>query len=180
MIEKLIILSHYSFMSLLMLVCGSIFAQDAEINFKKVFGAATIGIKGDKVVGDITMTFAQGNSGTAPAYNKMGDIRLYGGSSDKKMDGNTFVVKGKKNITRIQLTASHLDKSWNKFGTIKASVGNVSEDGNHNIIWTGDAQEVTFTSMRNASEPANATQLRYTDIAVYYHKGAGRGRIAVL
>lgn len=159
---------RYSFMSLLMLVCGSIFAQDAEINFKKVFGAATIGIKGDKVVGDITMTFAQGNSGTAPAYNKMGDIRLYGGSSDKKMDGNTFVVKGKKNITRIQLTASHLDKSWNKFGTIKASVGNVSEDANHNIIWTGDAPEVTFTSMRNASEPANATQLRYTDMAVYY------------
>lgn len=160
---------RYSLMSLLMLVCGSIFAQDAEINFKQVYASTTnIGIKGDKVVGDITMTFAQGNSGTAPAYNKMGDIRLYGGSSDKKMDGNTFVVKGKKNITRIQLTASHLDKSWNKFGTIKASVGNVSEDANHNIIWTGDAQEVTFTSMRNASEPANATQLRYTDMAVYY------------
>ena len=83
---------RYSLMSLLMLVCGSIFAQDAEINFKQVYASTTnIGIKGDKVVGDITMTFAQGNSGTAPAYNKMGDIRLYGGSSDKRMDGNTFV-----------------------------------------------------------------------------------------
>lgn len=159
---------RYSLMSLLMLVCGSIFAQDAEINFKKVFGAATISIKGDKVVGDITMTFAQGNSGNAPVYNKMGDIRLYGGSGEAKMDGNTFVVKGKKNITRIQLTASHLDKSWNKFGTIKASVGTVTEDADHNVTWTGDAQEVTFTSMRNAADATKATQLRYTDMAVYY------------
>lgn len=163
---------RYSFMSLLMLVCGSIFAQDAEINFKTVFGdkssEAGVGIVGDKVVGDITMTFETGNSPTKPAYNKMGDIRLYGGSSDKKMDGNTFVVKGKKNITRIQLTASHLDKSWNKYGTIKASVGTVTEDADHNVTWTGDAQEVTFTSMRNTADATKATQLRYTDMAVYY------------
>lgn len=88
---------RYSLMSLLMLVCGSIFAQDAEINFKKVYGAASIGIKGDKVVGDITMTFAQGNSGNPPAYNQKGEIRLYCGKDNTKMtDGNTFTVKGER------------------------------------------------------------------------------------
>ena len=93
---------RYSFMSLLMLVCGSIFAQDATIKFADIYGTQTIpGIdqKGEKVVGDITLTFAKGNSNTAPAYNKAEEIRLYGGGSETKMDGNTFVVKAKKNMT---------------------------------------------------------------------------------
>lgn len=162
---------RYSLMSLLMLVCGSIFAQDAEINFKKVYGDKTsdskVGIVGDKVVGDITMTFATGSSSTKPAYNKIGEIRLYCGKDNTKLtDGNTFTVKGKKNITRIQLTAP--SKSDKPFGTIKASVGTVTVDANHNVTWTGDAQEVTFTSLRNADKIAEPTQLRYTDMAVYY------------
>lgn len=158
---------RYSFMSLLMLVCGSMFAQDAEINFKTVYGETTVGIKGDKVVGDITMTFAQGSSNSAPAYNKVGEIRLYCGKDNTKLtDGNTFTVKGKKNITRIQLTAP--SKSDKTLGTIKASVGTVTVDANHNVTWAGDAQEVTFTSLRNADKISEPTQLRYTDMAVYY------------
>lgn len=160
---------RYSFMSLLMLVCGSIFAQDAEIKFADIYGTQTIaGIdqKGEKVVGDITLTFAKGNSNTAPAYNKAEEIRLYGGGSETKMDGNTFVVKAKKNMTRIQLTAP--TKSDKPIGTLKASVGTITEDAAHNITWTGDAQQVTFTSYRNASDPKISTQTRYKTMAVYY------------
>lgn len=160
---------RYSFMSLLMLVCGSIFAQDATIKFADIYGTQTIaGIdqKGEKVVGDITLTFAKGNSNTAPAYNKAEEIRLYGGVSETKMDGNTFVVKAKKNMTRIQLTAP--TKSDKPIGTLKASVGTITEDAAHNITWTGDAQQVTFTSYRNASDPKTSTQTRYKTMAVYY------------
>ena len=160
---------RYSLMSLLMLVCGSIFAQDATIKFADIYGTQTIaGIdqKGEKVVGDITLTFAKGNAHTAPAYNKAEEIRLYGGESETKLDGNTFVVKAKKNMTRIQLTAPA--KSDKPIGTLKASVGTITEDAAHNITWTGDAQQVTFTSYRNASDPTTSTQTRYKTMAVYY------------
>ena len=47
---------RYSLMSLLMLVCGSIFAQDATIKFADIYGTQTtpgIDQLGEKVVGDI-------------------------------------------------------------------------------------------------------------------------------
>lgn len=161
-------------LSSLMAVSG-LFAMNAAettIVFSDIYGDATVsGIdaKGPIEQDGITITFAKGNSTTAPAYNKAKEIRLYGGQADPSLlDGNTMTVAiDGGSITKIDLAVGNVDK-W---GVISSNVGNVTEDAEHNASWTGNAGEIVFTVSRDAENASVATQNRYRSITITFDEG---------
>lgn len=150
----------------------SMSAAETTIVFSDIYGDATVsGIDAkEPIVQDgITITFAKGNSTTAPAYNKAKEIRLYGGQADPSLlDGNTMTVAiDGGSITKIDLAVGNVDK-W---GVITSNVGNVTEDADHNSSWTGNAGEVVFTVSRDAANTSVATQNRYRSITITFDEG---------
>ena len=145
------------------MVCGNTFAQTV-FNFSELYGEKTISNIGElpQTLNGITISFAKGNSSTNPAYNKDGSVRLYGGSSTV-LDGCTMTfISSSKNITTIILEHGEIEK-W---GVLSANVGNLVEDDNKNVTWTGNASEVIFTASRNADNATQATQNRYIKATV--------------
>lgn len=130
------------------------------------FGTDNTDLGGTTTVGDITSTtlksgnvsisFAKGNSNNAPAYNKAGEIRLYGGKNASTLDGNTMTVSSTNDITSIYL-AKGSSCTW---GTLTADCGKIAIDDSHNATWTGNAKSVTFTVSRNSSATGTSTQWR--------------------
>lgn len=106
--------------------------------------------------GDISISFAKGNSSNTPAYNKSGEIRLYGGKSSSVLDGNTMTISSTSNIKSIDLTAGS-NCTW---GTLTANTGKITVDNSHNATWTGDAKSVVFTASRNSDASETSTQWR--------------------
>ena len=106
--------------------------------------------------GNVSISFAKGNSSSTPAYNKAGEIRLYGGKSTSDLDGNTMTVASTNNITSIYL-AKGSSCTW---GTLTADCGEIAIDTDHNATWTGNAESVTFTVSRNSDKTGTSTQWR--------------------
>lgn len=153
-----------SLVAILTLICGAGFAQ-TTFDFAALYGSATIGdiTKMPQTVDGITVSFNKSNSNNAPAYNKAGEVRLYGGKSADVLDGCTMTFTSTSgNIKNITLEHGTIDK-W---GVLTANVGTITEDADKNITWTGDAAEVTFTASRNADNPSVATQNRYKNAVV--------------
>lgn len=148
-----------SLVAILSLICGTGFAQ-TTFDFAALYGSET---KGDitempQTVDGVTVSFAKGNSSNAPAYNKAGEIRLYGGKSEEVLDGCTMTFTSTAGNMQ-SITLEH--GSTCTWGTMSANVGTITVDEDNNVTWTGDAAEVTFTASRNASDPGKATQNRY-------------------
>lgn len=158
-----------------MLVAGLFAANAAEttIVFSEFYGDATLsGIDAkDPVVKDgVTVTFAQGNSRNAPAYNKAKEVRLYGGQSESQMDGNTMTVAVAQGSTikSVVFTAGTVDK-W---GVMTVDNGTWAEDAEtHNGTWSGSAETIVFTVNRNSTNPGVSTQNRYKSITVTFEMG---------
>ena len=144
-------------------------AAEVTINFADIYGTSTIsGIdKESKSKDGFTFSFTKGNSSTAPAYNKAGEIRLYGGKSSTVIDGNTMTVSTEAGrvITKIVLTAGS-SATW---GELTSNIGSVTEDS-RNAIWTGEGSSVTFTANRNSSDLSESTQNRYASITITYEE----------
>ena len=144
-------------------------AAEVTINFADIYGTTTIsGIdKESKSMDGFTFSFTKGNSSTAPAYNKVGEIRLYGGKSSTVIDGNTMTVSTEAGrvITKIVLTAGS-SATW---GELTSNIGSVTEDSS-NAIWTGKGSSVTFTANRNSSDLSKSTQNRYASITITYEE----------
>ena len=144
-------------------------AAEVTINFADIYGTSTIsGIdKESKSKDGFTFSFTKGNSSTAPAYNKVGEIRLYGGKSSTVIDGNTMTVSTEAGrvITKIVLTAGS-SATW---GELTSNIGSVTEDSS-NTIWTGEGSSVTFTANRNSSDLSKSTQNRYASITITYEE----------
>lgn len=158
-------LLRLTLVAVLMAICGTASAQTV-FNFKTLYEemagdkASVYLAPNPKTINDITMSFAKGGANTAPSYYKNGtNVRLYAPTaSSTATDGNSMTIKcDKENIKRIELAASK-NSSW---PTVKASTGTITEDASHNLTWTGDAAEVTFTMQKPS---ANA---RYTEATVY-------------
>ena len=163
---------RYSLMSLLTLFCGTMFAQ-TTFDFPTLYGSATISDISNKpqTVDGITVSFAKGNANNNPAYNKAGEVRLYGGKSDTMLDGCTMTFKSTTgNMSTIVLTAGKIEK-W---GTLTANVGTLTEDEGKNVTWTGDASEVVFTASRNADAVNVSTQNRYKSAVVTLAGGVSK------
>lgn len=161
-------------LSTMMLAAGMFAANAAEeiINFTDWYGTATVsGIdaQGSKTQGDITVTFAKGNSSTAPAFNKALEVRLYGGKSATVLDGNTMTVEVPEGmlITSISLEVGQVDK-W---GVMTADSGTITEDADKNATWNGSASSVVLTANRNSADAGTSTQNRYKSMTVTYSQG---------
>ncbi len=134
-------------------------------DFPELYGTSTISdISGmPQTIGDITVSFEKGNSNNNPAYNKAGEVRLYGGKSADVLDGCKLIVTSAgAPIASVVLNAGTIDK-W---GVLSANVGEIIEDADKNSTWTGEAQSVEFTASRNADNVGTATQNRYKSIVV--------------
>ena len=157
---------RFSLLSMLTMFLSTMFAQTkTAFVFTDLYGAATISdiSKDPKTKDGITVSFAKGNSNNAPAYNKVGEVRLYGGKSNTVLDGCTMTVKSEgASISKIVLEAG----SIGTIGELSANVGDITEDDKHNITWTGNATEVTFTASRLSTNPGAATQNRYKSATV--------------
>ena len=127
-----------SLVSLLAMFCGTTFAQTV-FNFAELYGTATIQDISNQpqTIEAVTISFAKGNSSNAPAFNKAGEVRLYGGKSNTVLDGCTMTVTAASGtITSIILEAGTIDK-W---GVLTSNVGEITEDAEKNVTWTGNAQ----------------------------------------
>ena len=158
-------------LSILCLVAVALtgYAADATFDFAAHYGATTIsGIdaKDPMTVDGVTMTFAKGNSQTSPAYNKSGEIRLYGGKSADVLDGNTVTVTAPAGsvITSVVFNPGS-NGTW---GVLSADNGDVSTADDHTATWSGNAETVVFTASRNADNTGASTQNRYATAVVTY------------
>ncbi len=158
-------------LSILCLVAVALtgYAADATFDFAAHYGTSTIsGIdaKDPMTVDGVTMTFAKGNSQTAPAYNKSGEIRLYGGKSADVLDGNTVTITAPAGsvITSVVFNPGS-NGTW---GVLLADNGNVSTADDHTATWSGNAETVVFTASRNADNTGASTQNRYATAVVTY------------
>lgn len=161
-----------SLVAILSLICGTGFAQ-TTFDFNALYGNATISdiTEMPQTVDGITVSFAKGNSQNPPAYNKAGEVRLYGGKSNEVLDGCTMTfTSATGNMTSITLEHGQVDK-W---GVLTASVGTITEDADKNITWTGDAAEVTFTASRDANNSSVSTQNRYKNAVVTLAGGVAK------
>ena len=91
-------------------------AEEATFTCKDKLGTSTTGVTEWKPSTDFTFTFAN-NKGTAPAYNKAGDIRLYAKNSANLIANNDITIQkvvfnisaqGKKDLQKSQLTKVQL------------------------------------------------------------------------
>lgn len=144
-------------------------AAEVTINFADIYGTSTISdISNESKTKDgFTFTFAKGNAQNPPAYNKVEEIRLYGGKSNTVIDGNIMTVStdAGRVITKIVLTAGS-SATW---GELTSNIGSVTEDS-RNAIWTGEGSSVTFTANRNSSNLSSSTQNRYASITITYEE----------
>lgn len=138
-------------------------AAETTILFNSL-GTATIADMTSKTVevSPITISFSTGNSSNKPAYNKVGEIRLYGGKSADILDGNTMTFTATEKITQIVLTHGS-SCTW---GTITADNGNISVNSSNDVTWTGNSLSVTLTVSRNTEATTTSTQARYTQAVV--------------
>ena len=161
-----------SLVAILSLICGVGFAQ-TTFDFAALYGSDTNSdiTKMPQTVDGITVSFAKGNSNNAPAYNKAGEVRLYGGKSADVLDGCTMTfTSAAGNMTSITLEHGS-DCTW---GTLSSNVGTISVDEDNNVTWTGDAGEVIFTASRNVASPSAATQNRYKSATVTLAGGVAK------
>ncbi len=145
------------------------YAAEATFDFAAHYGTATIsGIDAQDpmVVDGITMTFAKGNSATAPAYNKSKEVRLYGGKAADVLDGNTVtIVAPAGNVITGVVFNPGTNGTW---GVLTADQGTVSTASDHTATWSGNAETVVFTANRDASNTGASTQNRYASVVVTY------------
>lgn len=151
---------------------GNLFAQsDVTFTFSTLYGSATISnlTNNPKTVENVTISYEKGNSSNTPAYNKAGEVRLYGGSSATVLDGNkmTVSVPAGTKISKIVLN----NGSSCTWGTLTADNGTLDIASNHTATWTGDSESVTFTVSRNSTATGTSTQWRIKTAVVTVKSG---------
>ena len=127
---------RFSLLSMLLMLCGSMFAaDDVTISADKLSGLP----EGPVTVSGYTFTADKAEGKTAPAYNTNGnDVRLYA--------LNTLNIKSASgNMTKITFNLSAQGKK--RLAPITASVGTIAKQNSadETVVWTGNASEVTFT-----------------------------------
>ena len=137
---------RYSFVALLAMVCGNVFAQGITIDFDNDYATLFPNLKGtssgsgDNYVADgdftetTTSTAVSGFTVTVSVADEGKNAnRIWGSAPRLRMYSGTFTVKG-TGIKQIEFTSTA-----NKFN-LSASTGTLSEK-----VWKGDANEVVFT-----------------------------------
>ena len=150
------------------LAIGSAFAGETTITFSDLYGAAKVQPATPVTSGTFSFAFAKGNASTEPAYfvpaatatDQTKEMRLYGGSSNTKLDGNTMTITATEAMTKIVLSGG----TTFTYKDVKSDVGTVEFDASsRTLTWSGSAATVTFTVYRDA---AAAGQLRFAQATI--------------
>ena len=146
-----------------LLVSSYAIADEISFDFPALYGTetTTIDVVGPVATGSVSLSFAKGNSSTQPSYNAPSkEIRLYGGSSASKLEGNTMTVTSSANMTKIVLSNG---SAPNVLAEVTADAGSLSLDATtRTLTWVGNATNVTFTVLRGSA----ATQYRFANMVV--------------
>ena len=178
-------LLRFSFVCLLLMCCGTIFADDVTFDFSTPDGLKAMGIAesniptveasveagvpyettGPFTMNGVTITATDGGTNTSRIWSPKGndgtkyDFRVYG---SKDNPGTiTFTAPTGKEITKIEITAG---STWNE---PTASVGSLAGKN-----WSGAANTVTFTQEKQCQY--KKVTITYTDAGtVVTKKDAG-------
>lgn len=145
-----------------LLACVSIHAEEVTFNFKDLYGSTTLNSIESKTVGDITISYAKNDAGSAPAFNKDGSLRLYYNASGNGGSA-TFTTDGTKKITGAVITA--ISTSYTPAVKYSVDGGNLTSG-----TWNSNTMTISGISASNTLMIQNAntsnTQLRITEIVL--------------
>ena len=145
-----------------LLACVSIHAEEVTFNFKDLYGSTTLNSIESKTVGDITISYAKNDAGSAPAFNKDGSLRLYYNASGNGGSA-TFTTVGTKKITGAVITA--ISTSYTPAVKYSVDGGNLTSG-----TWNSNTMTISGISASNTLMIQNAntsnTQLRITEIVL--------------
>jgi len=160
---------RFSMLSVLMMLCGSMFADDvtivAETSLTGLADNTAITVEG------FTFKALKNSGGSTPTYNSGGkDARLYA--------KNTLTIQG-GTMTKIVFNISAQGKK--RLAPITASTGTIATQaaGDETVTWTGNASEVTFTVGEKANYGSDgdtkAGQLDFLSVVITGEGGSGGG-----
>ena len=145
----------FTLIAMCVFAIGAAFAEETTIDFASLYGDAEVKPATPVTSGPFSFSFEKGNSLNAPAYfvststsNPAKEMRLYGGDTKGKFEGNTMTVTSTAAMKKIVFS----EGSKFTYVEVKASEGTVEYDAKtYALTWTGDASTVTFTVLCNAT-----------------------------
>ena len=154
---------RFSLITLLMMLCGTAFAEERERDFsaEEIAGAATEAI----TVEGVTFEAVKNNGQTAPTFNANGqDFRIYA--------KGTLNVSTTGTITKMVFNLS--SQGLKRLAPITASTGTIAEQalGDTTVTWTGQAAAVALTVGDQANYgtdgDSKAGQFDFTSVIITY------------
>lgn len=125
----------------------------------EISGLTATGPVTECYVGGFKFTFDKNDGGTAPAFNKAGDIRLY-------VKNSATIAANGANITSIEFTISA--QGLKRWAELSASTGTVTANVEaKTATWTGSTAELTLTVTGNnkyGTETDNAAQFDFSAV----------------
>ena len=141
----------FTLITMCVFAIGAAFAEETTIDFASLYGDAKVQPATPVTSGSFSFSFEKGNSATEPSYfvnTSVKEMRLYGGDTKGKFEGNTMTVTSTAAMKKIVFS----EGSKFTYVEVKASEGTVEYDAKtYALTWTGDASTVTFTVLCNAT-----------------------------
>ena len=153
------------------MMADNVFADEATFTCKTDLGASTVAVTSWSPSDDFKFEFAA-NKGTAPAYNKAGDVRLYA--------NNTATLTANNGITVQKVVFTISAQGKKRLCEVTADLGAIAAQakGDATVTWTGSASTVVFTvdpegKRSQYGSESGAGQLDFDAVTITYTKPAG-------
>ena len=155
------------------MMAGNVFADEATFTCKTDLGASTVAVTSWSPSDDFKFEFAA-NKGTAPSYNKAGDVRLYA--------NNTATLTANNGITVQKVVFTISTQGKKRLCEVGADPGAIAAQakGDATVTWTGSAATIVFTVDPNKGQAqygsdgaTKAGQLDFDAVTITYTKPAG-------
>ena len=148
----------FTLIAMCVFTIGAAFAEETTIDFASLYGDAKVQPATPVTSGSFSFSFEKGNSLNAPAYfvststsNPAKEMRLYGGDTKGKFEGNTMTVTSTTTMKKMVFEGGSNAKD--KVVDVKASEGTIEYDSKTRVLtWTGNASTVKFTVYCNATQ----------------------------
>ena len=148
----------FTLIAMCVFAIGAAFAEETTIDFASLYGDAKVQPATPVTSGSFSFSFEKGNSLNAPAYfvststsNPAKEMRLYGGDTKGKFEGNTMTVTSTTTMKKMVFEGG--SNATDKVVDVKASEGTIEYDSKTRVLtWTGNASTVKFTVYCNATQ----------------------------
>ena len=148
----------FTLITMCVFAIGAAFAEETTIDFVSLYGDAEVKPATPVTSGPFSFSFEKGNSLNAPAYfvststsNPAKEMRLYGGDTKGKFEGNTMTVTSTTTMKKMVFEGGSNAKD--RVVDVKASEGTIEYDSKTRVLtWTGNASTVKFTVYCNATQ----------------------------